>query len=46
MKTTKDTNKRKQKQYRATQKVAIIREHLLEKKPVSDICDDYGYNDP
>ncbi len=42
MKTTKDTNERKQKQYRAVQKVAIIREHLLEKKPVSDICDKYG----
>ncbi len=42
MKTTKNTSKRKQKQYRATQKVAIIREHLLEKKPVSDICDEYG----
>ncbi len=36
------TRKRKQKQYLSAQKVAIIREHLIEKKAVSDICDEYG----
>lgn len=35
------TKKRKQKQYQAAEKVAIIREHLVEKTPVSDICDKY-----
>ena len=34
--------KRKQKQYQPAKKVAIIREHLVEKVPVSDICDKYG----
>ncbi len=36
------TKKRKQKQYQAAGKVTIIREHLVEKKSVSDICDEYG----
>ena len=35
------TKKRKQKQFRPAEKVAIIREHLVEKRPVSDICDKY-----
>lgn len=35
------TRKRKQKQYQAAEKVAILREHLVEKAPVSDICDKY-----
>jgi transposase len=35
------TKKRQQKQYQAAEKVAIIREHLVEKMPVSDICDKY-----
>lgn len=35
------TKKRKQKQYQAAAKVAIIREHLIENKSVSDICDEY-----
>ena len=26
------------------QKIAILREHLLEGRPVSDICDQYGIN--
>ncbi len=36
------TSKRKQKQYQAADKVAIIRQHLVEKTTVSDICDEYG----
>ena len=30
------------KHYAALEKVAILRLHLLEKKPVSDLCDQYG----
>ena len=30
------------KHYSAPEKVAILRLHLLEKKPVSDLCDEYG----
>ncbi len=30
------------KHYTAQDKVAILRLHLLEKKPVSDLCDQYG----
>ena len=29
------------RQYTPEQKVAILREHLLEKKPVSDLCDQH-----
>ncbi len=32
----------KRKQYTAQEKVAILRLHLLEKKPLSDLCDQYG----
>ena len=32
----------KRKHYSASEKVAILRLHLLEKKPVSDLCDQYG----
>jgi len=32
----------KRKHYTASEKVAILRLHLLEKKPVSDLCDQYG----
>jgi transposase len=32
----------KRKHYTAPEKVAILRLHLLEKKPVSDLCDQYG----
>ncbi len=32
----------KRKHYSAQEKVAILRLHLLEKKPVSDLCDQYG----
>ena len=34
--------KGKQKQYKATEKVSIVRQHLIEKAPVSDICDEQG----
>ena len=33
---------KKRKQYSAQEKVTIIRKHLLDKVPVSDICDEYG----
>lgn len=36
------TKKRKQKHFRPVEKVAIIREHLVEKTPVSNICDKYN----
>lgn len=36
------SKKQKQKHYQPAEKVAIIREHLVEKVPVSDICDKYG----
>ncbi len=36
------TNNRKRKQYQAAQKVAIIRQHLIENQSVSDLCDEYG----
>lgn len=36
------TKKRKKRNYQPAEKVAIIREHLVEKVPVSDICDKYG----
>ena len=32
------------RQYTAAQKVAILREHLLEGRPVSDVCDEHGLN--
>jgi transposase len=32
----------KRKHSTAPEKVAILRLHLLEKKPVSDLCDQYG----
>lgn len=34
------TNRRKQ--YTAGEKMAILRQHLLEKQPISDVCDKYG----
>ena len=34
--------RRKRKQYTAQEKVAILRKHLLEKIPVSELCDEYG----
>jgi transposase-like protein len=34
----------RRRKYSAQQKVAILREHLLEKTPVSDVCDHHGLN--
>ena len=33
---------KKRKQYNAKEKVTIIRKHLLEGVPVSDVCEEYG----
>jgi transposase-like protein len=33
--------KRKRKKYTPEQKVAIIKNHLLDKVPLSDLCDEY-----
>ena len=33
--------KKKRRQYTADEKMAILREHLLEKRSVSDICNKY-----
>ncbi len=35
---------KKRRQYAASEKVAILREHLLEGHPVSDVCDTHGLN--
>ena len=32
----------KRKHYSAQEKTAILREHLINKVPVSDLCDQYG----
>jgi len=34
----------KRKHYTAQEKVAILRLHFLEKKPISDLCDQYGFH--
>lgn len=31
--------RRKYRRFTAEQKVAILREHLLEKKPISEVCE-------
>ena len=36
------TNNRKRKKFQATEKVAIIRKHLVENQSVSDLCDEHG----
>jgi transposase len=33
---------KQRKQYTAQEKVAILRRHLLDKVPVSELCDEYG----
>ncbi len=33
---------KKRKQYTGEEKITILRQHLLEGKPVSDVCDEYG----
>ena len=32
------------RQYSAEEKVRILREHLLDKTPISDVCDRHGLN--
>jgi len=34
--------KRQRKNYTAEEKVAILRRHLLEKVPISDLCEEHG----
>jgi transposase-like protein len=34
--------KRERKHYTAEEKVAILRRHLLEKEPISKLCDEWG----
>ena len=34
--------KRQRKNYTAEEKVAILRRHLLEKEPISDLCEEQG----
>jgi len=34
----------KRKKYSAEEKVGILRLHMIEKEPVSDICDKFGLN--
>ena len=34
--------RRKRKRYTAQEKVAVLRKHLLDKIPVSELCDEYG----
>lgn len=34
--------KKKRKQYKATEKVAIIRKHLVEGIALSEVCEEYG----
>jgi transposase len=36
------SNRKPRKHFTAEQKVAIVREHLLEKVPISDLCDRHG----
>ena len=41
MKTKRSNQSGSKKQYRAIEKVSIIREHLLENKAISDLCDEH-----
>jgi transposase len=34
--------RKQRKNYSAEEKVAILKQHLLEQKPISDICDQYN----
>ena len=38
--------KQTRKHFTAAEKVAILRRHLLEHPPVSDLCDEYGIHPP
>ena len=35
-------SQRTRRKFSAEEKAAILRKHLVEKKPVSDVCDEYG----
>jgi len=39
-----DQQKRVRRRFTAQQKVAILKEHLVEKVPVSQVCDKHGLN--
>ena len=41
MKTKRRSKSGSKKQYQASEKVSIIREHLLENKAMSDVCDEH-----
>lgn len=36
--------KKQRQRYSVEQKVRILRRHLIEKVPVSDLCDEYGFH--
>jgi transposase len=42
VKITERTYEKRGKHYTAEEKVAILRRHLLDKVPVSDLCEEYG----
>jgi len=35
-------SQQKRRKFSAEEKAAILRKHLVDKKPVSDVCDEYG----
>ena len=37
-----DTMTRSRRQFSAQQKLAVVRRHLVDKTPVSDLCDELG----
>ena len=39
-----DQEKRFRRRFTAQQKVAILKQHLVEKAPVSEVCDKHGLN--
>lgn len=36
--------KKQRRKYSAEEKVKILRRHLIDKVPVSDLCDEYGFH--
>lgn len=36
------SQKKRRRHYSADEKAAILHRHLVDKKPVSDVCDEYG----
>ena len=41
MKSTSDSTKKTRRHFSPVDKVAVIRRHLLENVPISDLCDEY-----